>query len=570
MPSRITRRTFLVNASRIAAAAAVSGTPFFSQGCDPERRLDLIIRGAAVYDGTGRPGYPADIGITGGRIQVIGKIEDGAAKRTIDAGGLAASPGFIDVHQHSDVGLLVNPLAESTIRQGVTTVVGGNCGDSVFPMSDEMMAKEKKSLREDFDLELTWRDGRGFFRRLEDQGVAVNYASLVGLGTVRAAVVGYGNRRATPAELKRMELLVRESLTAGAVGVSTGLEYTPGSFADEAELVAMCRGAARLGGVYATHMRDEEEGVLEAVDEAVRIARAAGVKLQISHLKIGYARNWPKFDELVRRIEAAAASGLDVFCDRYPYTAWSTGLSSFFPLWAREGTTRDFLARLRDPALEARLRSEVGAKEELLGGWDKVLISSVATEKNKPAEGRDVLTLAKETGKDAFTYLRDLLLDEEGRVGQITFAMSEDNLERLLAHPLVGVGSDGSAVAPYGPLAEGNPHPRLYGTFPRVLGKYVREEKVTTLEDMVRKMTAVPASRFGFAGRGLLASGRWADVVLFDPERVADRATWKDPEQYPLGIEYVIVNGQVVVERGEHTGRRPGRVLRLGKDGRAE
>ncbi|MDH4197680.1 MAG: D-aminoacylase [Candidatus Aminicenantes bacterium] len=570
MPSRITRRAFLVNASRIAAAAAVSGTPFFSQGCDPERRLDLIIRGAAVYDGTGRPGYPADIGITGGRIQVIGKIEDGAAKRTIDAGGLAASPGFIDVHQHSDVGLLVNPLAESTIRQGVTTVVGGNCGDSVFPMSDEMMAKEKKSLREDFDLELTWRDGRGFFRRLEDQGVAVNYASLVGLGTVRAAVVGYGNRRATPAELKRMELLVRESLTAGAVGVSTGLEYTPGSFADEAELVAMCRGAARLGGVYATHMRDEEEGVLEAVDEAVRIARAAGVKLQISHLKIGYARNWPKFDELVRRIEAAAASGLDVFCDRYPYTAWSTGLSSFFPLWAREGTTRDFLARLRDPALEARLRSEVGAKEELLGGWDKVLISSVATEKNKPAEGRDVLTLAKETGKDAFTYLRDLLLDEEGRVGQITFAMSEDNLERLLAHPLVGVGSDGSAVAPYGPLAEGNPHPRLYGTFPRVLGKYVREEKVTTLEDMVRKMTAVPASRFGFAGRGLLASGRWADVVLFDPERVADRATWKDPEQYPLGIEYVIVNGQVVVERGEHTGRRPGRVLRLGKDGRAE
>jgi N-acyl-D-amino-acid deacylase len=368
--------------------------------------------------------------------------------------------------------------------------------------------------------------------------------------------------------MERMERLVRESLEAGAVGVSTGLEYTPGSFADEAELVAMCRVAARLGGIYATHMRDEEESVLEAVDEAIRIARAAGVKLQISHLKIGYARNWPKFDELVRRIEQASASGLDIFCDRYPYTAWSTGLSSFFPLWAREGTTEDFLARLRDSSLEPRLRSEVGENEQLLGGWDKVIISSVATEKNKPAEGRDVLTLAKEAGKDAFTYLRDLLLDEEGRVSQITFAMSEDHLRRLLAHPLVGVASDGSAVAPYGPLAKGNPHPRLYGTFPRALGKYVREEKVTTLEDMIRKMTAVPASRFGFADRGVLAPDRSADVVLFDPERVSDRATWNDPEQYPVGIEYVIVNGQVVVEQGEHSGQRPGRVLRLGKDGR--
>ena len=569
MSNRITRRAFLVNASRMAAAAAVSGSSFISQGCGP-KHLEILIRGAAVYDGTGRPAYQADIGIARGRIQVLGKVANGTAERTIDAGGLAAAPGFIDVHQHSDTGLLVNPLAESTVRQGVTTVVGGNCGDSVFPMSDEMMAKEEKSLREDFGLELTWRDARGFFRRLEEQGTAVNYASLVGLGTVRAAVVGYMNRRATAAEIERMASLVRESLAAGVVGVSTGLEYTPGSFADEAELVALCREAARLGGVYATHMRDEEEGILEAVDEAIRIARAAGVKLQISHLKIGYARNWPKFDDLVRRIEQAASSGVDVFCDRYPYTAWSTGLSSFFPLWAREGTTEDFLTRLRDPSLEPRLRTAIKEKEALLGSWDKMIISSVTTERNKPAEGRDVLTMSQEAGKDAYAYLKDLLLEEEARVDQITFAMSEDHLKRLLAHPLVGVGSDGSAVAPYGPLAEGNPHPRLYGTFPRVLGKYIREEKVTTLEDMVRKMTAVPASRFGFTDRGLLAPGRRADVVLFDPERVADRATWKEPEQYPVGIEYVIVNGQVVVEHGEHTGRRPGRVLRLSKSGRSE
>jgi N-acyl-D-amino-acid deacylase len=570
MSRNITRRTFLINASRLAGAAVAAGPSFLGQSCSSMNRFDLLIRGATVYDGTGRPGFPADIGIVGGRIRTLGPVADGAAKRTIDAGGLAAAPGFIDVHEHTDIDLLVNYRAESMIRQGVTTVVGGNCGESAFPLSDEMMVRRRKSLREDYGLELSWQEAGGFFRRLEEQGIAINYASLVGLGTVRAIVVGHENRRATPAELERMDKLVQEALSAGAVGVSTGLEYTPGSFADEAELIALCRTAAEMGGLYATHMRDEEEFVLEAVDEAIRIARGAGAKLQVSHLKIGYARNWPKFDDLVRRVEAAAASGVDIFCDRYPYTAWSTGLTSFFPLWAREGTTKDFLARLENPALEARLRSEVGEKEELMGGWDKVIISSVTTEKNKPAEGRDVQTLSKGAGKDAFAYLRDLLLEEEGEVSQITFAMSEDHLKRLLAHPLVGVASDGSAVAPYGPLAEGNPHPRLYGTFPRALGKYVREEKVTTLEEMIRKMTSVPAARFGFAGRGTMAPGQWADVVLFDPERISDRATWQDPEQYPVGIDYVVVNGQVVVERGEHNGGRPGRVLRLGKDGRAE
>jgi len=569
MSKRITRRTFLINASRLAGAAVAAGPAFLGPSCRSLDRLDLLVRGATVYDGTGRPGFRADIGIAGGRIRSLGVVTDGAAKRTIDAGGLAAAPGFIDVHEHTDIELLVNYRAESMVRQGVTSLVGGNCGESAFPLSDEMMARRKKNLREEYGLELSWREAGGFFRRLEEQGIAVNYASLAGLGTIRAAVVGPENRRATPAEMERMEELVRESLRAGAVGVSTGLEYTPGSFADEAELIVLCRAAAELGGVYATHMRDEEEFVLEAADEAIRIARASGARLQISHLKVGYARNWPKSDALVRRVEEAAASGLDIFCDRYPYTAWSTGLSSFFPLWAREGTTKDFLARLKDPALEARLRSALGEKEALMGGWDKVIISSVSTEKNKPVEGRDVQTLAKEAGKDAYAYLRDLLLEEDGEVSQITFAMSEDQLKSLLAHPLVGVASDGSAVAPYGPLAEGNPHPRLYGTFPRALGKYVREEKVTTFEDMIRKMTSVPAARFGFAGRGTLAPGQWADVVLFDPNRISDTATWKDPEQYPVGIDYVLVNGQVVVERGEHSGARPGRVLRLGKDSRA-
>jgi N-acyl-D-amino-acid deacylase len=272
--------------------------------------------------------------------------------------------------------------------------------------------------------------------------------------------------------------------------------------------------------------------------------------------------NWPKFDALIGRVEEARREGLDIHCDRYPYTAWATGLSTFFPLWAREGETRDFLARLEDPALDEKLRGELAEQERNLGGWDRVMISSVGSESRRSAEGRNILELAAETGKDPYTCIRDLLIDEKGRVGMITFAMSEDHLRRLMAHPLVGVGADGSAVSKTGPLSKGHPHPRVYGTFPRALGTYVREEKLMPLEGMIRKMTSMPARRLGLEGRGEIRDGAYADLVLFDPGRVADRATWADPQQYPVGIEHVVVNGQIVVEHEEHTGRLPGRVLR--------
>jgi N-acyl-D-amino-acid deacylase len=310
-------------------------------------------------------------------------------------------------------------------------------------------------------------------------------------------------------------------------------------------------------------MRDEGDQLLEALDETIGVARRTGAGLQISHFKIAYPRNWHKIDDALARIDGAVEEGIDVFCDRYPYIAGSTGFSSFnFPLWALQGTTEEFLARLKDPTMESRLRAYVDEREEKLGSWDKVLIASVATEKNRGLEGKSVQEGMQEAGKDAFEFMRDLVIEENNRVSQIIFMGHEDNLKRILAHPRVGVGCDGSALAPYGKLGLGKPHPRSYGTFPRVLGKYVREEKILPLPEMIRKMTSVPAAKFGFTARGVLKSGYLADIVIFDQERVNDQATWKEPHQYPVGIHHVIVNGQVVVEGSEHTGRLPGRILR--------
>jgi N-acyl-D-amino-acid deacylase len=320
--------------------------------------------------------------------------------------------------------------------------------------------------------------------------------------------------------------------------------------------------AAAAGGVYATHMRNEQEGILEAVDEAIRIARETPIRLEISHVKIGYEKNWPKFDGLLSRIDAANAAGVRLRGDRYPYIAWNTGLNMFFPLWSREGTALDFIALLEDPSLQARLKAEVERKGRDLGSWDKVLISNVATDKNRPVEGKNVLEASREAGLEPYEFMRRLLIEETDRVGMITFAMSEEHLRRLLAHPLIGVCSDGYALAPYGRLARGKPHPRVYGSYARVLGKYVREEKVATLEEMIRKMTSMPAAHLGFLRRGLVRAGWAADLVIFDPARVIDRATWTDPARYPEGIAAVVVNGQVLVEREEHTGRLAGKVLR--------
>ena len=562
MKKPMNRRDFLKQTAKTAALAGLGGCGPLLQGCAAKKAYDIVITDALVYDGQGGRSFEADIGIVGETIQTVGKAKASRGKLVIEGKGLAVSPGFIDAHDHTDVSLIVNPKAESVIHQGITTLVSGNCGGSAFPVPDSIFEELKENAKTVYGLDLTWRDMAGFFSRLGEKGITLNYSTLLGHGAIRGAAMGFNDRPPTPEELEKMKSLVEEHMRAGVFGLSSGLEYTPGCFAKPDELTELCRVVARFNGTYATHMRDEDEGILESLDECIAAARDSGVRLQIAHLKVGGHRNWPKVDAALDKIDQARQRGVDLFCDRYPYIAGSTGLSSYFPLWAREGTTEDFLRRLQDPALDEKLRSHLTTHEDRLGSWDNVLISDVVLEKNKYIQGKNILEAARELGKKPYDFIRDLLVEEEAMVGMITFYGNEDVLKKILAHPLVGVGCDGSAVAPYGVLSAGKPHPRNYGTFPRALGKYVREEKIVPLEKMIKKMTAIPASRFGFEKRGLIQSGYYADLVVFDPDKIADRATWVDPHQYPVGVEYVIVNGQVVVVHGEHTGRLPGKILK--------
>jgi N-acyl-D-amino-acid deacylase len=557
------RREFIKQTTQAAAAAGLTGCGIVLKGCRPAQEFDLVLSGGLIIDGTGGEPFNADVGIIGDRIARIGNIAATRGKKVLEVRDRVVCPGFMDTHDHSDVGLLCNPKAESHIRQGITSVISGNCGSSPFPIADEIYEEMKAEWKQDYDVDLDWRDIKGFFARLEETGLALNYATFVGQGSIRGAAMGFNDRPPKFDELERMKTMVAENVRGGALGLSTGLEYAPGSFAQADEVTELCRSAAELGGCYATHMRDEGDNLLEALDEAIGVARRTGASLQISHFKVAYPRNWHKIDDALVRIDRAAEEGIEIFCDRYPYIAGSTGFSSFnFPLWALQGTSSEFLTRLKDPALEGRLRAYVSEREKKLGSWDKVLISHVGSEKNRRWEGKSVLEGMQETGKDAFTFMRDLVIEENDRVEQIIFMGHEDNLKRILSHPRVGVGCDGSTRAPYGRLASGKPHPRSYGTFPRVLGKYVREERILPLPEMIKKMTALPARKFGFADRGVLQSGLLADITVFDPDRVDDRATWQKPHQYPVGIEHVIVNGTPVVEYSEHTGRLPGRILR--------
>jgi N-acyl-D-amino-acid deacylase len=562
MKRTISRRKFIKESSKVIAATSLGGCGILLKGCASKKDFDLIISGGYVFDGLGKEAIKADIGISGGFIEEIGKISDARGRSIINAKDLAVCPGFIDAHEHTDVELLVNPKAESSIHQGITTLVSGNCGSSPFPIPEEIYDETKDNLKEQLEIDLTWMNIKGFFSRLEEKGMALNYATLVGQGAIRGASMGFNDRPPKQEELERMKMLVEENIKSGAVGLSTGLEYAPGSYAQPDEITELCKVVAQLGGVYATHMRDEGDRLIESLDESIEVARKTGVSLEISHFKIAYPRNWHKIDQAIAQIEDAKKEGISILCDRYPYIAGSTGLSFYFPLWARQGTTDEFLARLKDPTLNSKLRAHVAEQEKKLGSWEKVVISSVASEENRNIQGKSVLQAAKELGKEPFDFMKDILIEEKNRVGMITFMMKEENLKRILAHPLVAIGTDGSAVAPYGLLGRGKPHPRHYGTFPRVLGKYIREEKITPLPEMIKKMTSVVAEKFGFEKRGILRKGNFADVVIFDKDKVIDRATWTDPHQYPVGIEYVLVNGAVVIENGEHTGNLPGKILR--------
>ena len=504
---------------------------------------DLVIRGGTVLDGSGAAGVTADVAVSGGRIAAIGPSLAARGAEELDARGMAVVPGFIDIHSHAAGSLDDDPRGESAIRQGITTVIAGQDGGSSGTGTGE-------------------RSLGSWFRGIDALRPGPNVASMVGLGSVRGAVVGNDDRPATAAELEQMTRLVEAALADGACGASSGLEYTPGAFASIDELIALSKPLAARGLPYASHMRNEDDRLIAAIDEAIAVARGAGCPLHVSHLKTQGPRNWASLDDAFARIEGANSGGGSATFDRYAYIAYSTGLTNLFPVWSRDGGTDDFLARLDAADTSDRIRTEALAKVELIGGWHNVQISSVREDADRAAEGQRLDDWARSRGEEPYAATLGLLRRNRGGVGMLGFAMSEENLDRILAHPLAMVCTDGGGFAIDGPTRRGSPHPRGAGSFARVLGRYVRERKALTLPDAIRKMTSAPATRLRLADRGLLRQGYAADIVVFDPDAVADRATFENPFQYPVGIGAVIVNGRFALRDGTRTMPGSGRSLR--------
>lgn len=532
-----------------------------------QRPYDLLITGGRVLDGTGNPWFRADLAIRGDQIAAVGTLDGAVARDTIRAGGLMVAPGFIDMLGQSEYTLLVDPRAESKVRQGVTTEITGE-GSTVAPMSPRL-AERLLTERVRYGLTIDWEDLAGYFHRLEARGTAINLGTYVGATQVRKAVIGFEDRPPTPAELKEMERLVELAMSQGAVGLSSSLVYAPAAYASTEELIVLARAASRYGGIYATHLRTEGRGILKALAEAFRIAREADIPVEIFHLKVSGRPNWGRMEGVIAAIEAARSKGLDITADVYPYVASATSLDAVIPPWAHQGGTDSLLARLRDPVTRERIRAALVDEE---GRWragelgppgpEGILIRSALLEENRIYEGKTLAEAAAMRGEGPIEALFNLLLTDRGETGAIYFSMNEADLRLALRQPWVSVGTDYSAVAPWGILGETKVHPRVYGTFPRFLGRYVREERLLPLAEAIRKITSLPAARLGLARRGLIRKGYSADLVLFDPETILDRATYRDPHQFPTGIIHVLVNGTPVVREGEHTGALPGRVLR--------
>jgi N-acyl-D-aspartate/D-glutamate deacylase len=529
---------------------------------------DLIIMNGRVVDGSGNPWFYGDVAIRGDRIVKVGRVAAARARRRIDARGLIVAPGFIDMLGQSELNLLIDPRAESKVFQGITTEVTGE-GGSPAPLNDYIL-KEIDPLLKHFNLTADWHTLGEYFARLERSHSAINLATYVGATQVRQYVLRDENRAPTAAELDQMRKLVAQAMENGAVGISTSLVYAPAFYAKTDELIELAKVASRYGGVYASHMRNESNSIMSALDEAIRIGTEANIPVEIFHLKMAGKSNWGKMRDVITRIDVARARGLDITADQYPYVAGATSLGATVPPWAHEGGTAKFLQRLKDPATRDKLKQEMRATSDKwenfylgAGGGEGILVASVLNRELAKYEGKRINEVARMTNKkDELDALFDLLVDDNAQTGMIVFLMSEDDVKLALRQPWVSVGVDHGAVATTGPLAEGKAHPRGYGTFPRILGRYVRDEQVLTLEEAIRKMTSLAANRVHLVDRGLLKPGYFADVVVFDPQQVRDVATFEDPNRLSVGMRFVLVNGEPVVFAGKQTSALPGRPLR--------
>lgn len=544
MKFNISRRSFLKR-SMMLGTGIVATTSRLS-AYDPEWRIsqpfDTIISNGLIYNGDGSPPFRGDAGIKNGRISALGSLGDYADK-VVDVKGMAICPGFVDIHTHTDTNLLQCPAGDSRIFQGITTDVGGNCGGSPFPDGP-------------------YDSVSSFLDALRKQKNGINYCTFTGQGSIRSAVIGDWNAQATEAQIQTMKDLLDKQLEQGSIGLSCGLEYAPGAYASDQELVELLKIVARHNGLFAIHMRNEDDRVKEAVSEAISMAFKAGVRLQISHLKAQNFNNWHKGPELLRLIDNAKRNGLDIAFDRYPYTAFSTGLISFIPLDGRQGSVEDVLERLQNRTTSTEFGVYALSRIARLGGMRNVIISACTLSHNRDTfMGKTLEECVAISGKSVWDFIRDLLIEERLAPDIIAFAMTEDNVRLFLSHPLGMPASDGSVYSPQGPLSENIPHPRSYGTFPRFLGKYCREGKLMDFSQAVKKMTSLPASRIGLKDRGLLIPGYCADIVVFDPAKVIDKATFTDPHCYPEGISHVWVNGEHTIRNGEHTGALAGKIL---------
>jgi N-acyl-D-amino-acid deacylase len=525
----------------------------------------FVIRGARVLDGAGGPEFPADVAVTGDRIAEVGTGLDTPAERTLDAGGLVLAPGFIDIHSHTDLSIFERPLAESKLLQGVTLEVTGNCGIGAFPVEPrnrtllaDYLTMHEGRLPEDG---LAWADFASYADRVERLGLGLNVAPLVAHGALRISAMGADDRKPNTGELRHMEELLDGALRQGAWGMSTGLIYPPGSFAATDEVIALSRILARRGALYASHIRGEGDTVLESLDEAVRIGRESGARVQVSHLKALGRRNWGRGREALARLEAARRAGVDVGADQYPYTATSTSLSALVPAWAHAGGVAELLNRLADPALAERLRGEIGQTLHARGGPARVTICRAGSARNAHLSGKTLESIAQSWSLQPEATVVKLLLEERGTVSAVYFSLTDEDVDAIMAADWVAVGSDGRGMSATHD-ADAATHPRSYGTFARVLGRYVRERSLLSLPTAVRKMTGVPAARLGLTDRGAVRPGYAADLVLFDPATIQDRADFQDPHKHPIGVEHVLVSGRPVVLHGKLSGETPGRVLR--------